>query len=151
MISVVCADSRSMFFMETDTYDLFSQTLTGSSCQKDSVTSTHSSEKVAVSDGAEQRREALFVDVPKESWWSYGKRMAWGSVDVAYQYLRSNRFNGVESGSSPSWTSLEKLKDTQKHWHVNSKQHFLIGKTAKVLFQRKHVTMLFLRNMKALL
>ncbi len=140
MASAVCADSRSSFFIETDTVSSFlrpdscdhlSETISGSSFQNDDVVQLHPSEEVAASNEAEQKGEALVFEAPKESWWSYGKRMAWGAADVAYQYLRSNRLTGAESGSCQSWTSLAKLKGIEANWRVDNRQQFLLGKNGE--------------------
>ncbi len=52
--------------------------------------------------------------------------MASGTLDVAYQYLRSNRWMGVESGSCQSWSTLTKLDNLKTNWTVNSKQQLLL-------------------------
>ncbi|MDP3641028.1 MAG: hypothetical protein Q8R43_01155, partial [Alphaproteobacteria bacterium] len=144
MLSVLCADSRSSLFIETEAEtetvnsflrtngcDYLPEARSQSSHQNEDVTQLDPLKEEAVSNEAEQMGEALAAEVPKESWWSYGKRMACGAADIAYQYLRANRLVGVESGSCQSWTSLAKLKDIEANWRVNSKQQFLLGKNGE--------------------
>jgi hypothetical protein len=143
IVSVVRADSSRSFFIEADTdtvssylgadgCDYLSEAVPQSSYQSEDVAVPNPLQEAAVSNEAEQIGEAFVAgEAPKESWWSYGKRMALGAADVAYQYLRANRLTGVESGSCQSWTSLTKLKDIEASWSVNSKLQFLLAKNGK--------------------
>ncbi|QOL19897.1 hypothetical protein [Candidatus Bodocaedibacter vickermanii] len=139
-LSVVFADSQSSFLIETDTVssflrpdtcDHFSEAvMPHASYQNEDVAQLHPLEEAAAVE-TEQMSKSLITNPPKESWWAYSKRLAWRVGGVAYQYLRSNRLTGVESGSCQSWTSLTKLKNIGENWRVNSKQHFLLGKNGE--------------------
>ena len=148
-MSVVCALSETSFVEILDGVDCEQEKSTSSFVFEDQVTSTSSfisdsfpslsqstdqDEEPAASDKqsvvATDRPagvDSVTPEVTAESWWSYGKRMACRPLDVAYQYLRSNRWAGVESGSAQSWSALTKLDNLKANWTVNSKQQLLIA------------------------
>lgn len=139
MVSFVCARSETSFVKTLDGVDFERVNSTSSFVSEDRGSSfLHSNfaqqvehEVASVAQSVVATDRAAVVDsvspaVTTEGWWSYGKRMTAVTYDVAYQYIRSNRWRGVESGSCQSWSTLTKLDNLKTNWTVNSKQQLLL-------------------------
>lgn len=141
-MSVVYADSESSFLIEASSVDepllpdrcehLLAD-VPGAYCQDGKIIYSDPSKVVKKQELVSTTAADVVKEIAetKESWWSYGKRLASGAMDVAYQYLRANRVNGPESGSCQSWTSLTTLPELKGNWGVNSKQNLLVEKDGK--------------------